>query len=254
MAVRLPILTFHDIDERPSVISFSPDVFKFGMRRLTEEGYKTISLSRIVECIRKAEPFPDKAMGVTFDDGYRSVYEKAFPVLRSNGMTATVFLAIGDRKTRALQGRLPSFGGREMMSWPEIREMHREGIEFGAHTFTHQDLTRLPSKGVHAEICDSKSVIEDALGRAVTAFAYPFGYHNRRVREIVQAHYSCACSTRLGMAGRKSDPFALERVDMYYFRTERLFRIMLSRNFLPYVRFRNIPRQVRSTLRRGRWL
>jgi len=126
MAVRLPILTFHDIDERPSVISFSPDVFKFGMGRLREEGYKTISLSRIVECIRKAEPFPDKAMGVTFDDGYRSVYEKAFPVLRSNGMTATVFLTIGDRKTRPLQERLPSFGGREMMSWPEILEMHRE--------------------------------------------------------------------------------------------------------------------------------
>jgi peptidoglycan/xylan/chitin deacetylase (PgdA/CDA1 family) len=254
MAIWLPILTFHDIDDRSSVISVSPDAFQFSMRRLTEEGYKTIPLSRIVDCIRKAEPFPDRAMGITFDDGYRSVYEKAFPVLREYGMTATVFLTIGGRKKQGLQGRLPPFGGREMMSWPEIREIEREGIDFGAHTLTHQDLTRLPLKRVHAEVFDSKSMIEDTLGCAVTAFAYPFGYHNRRVRRIVQAYYACACSARLGMATRTSDPFALERVDMYYFRTEWLFRIMLTRRFRPYVRLRNIPRQVRSSLRTGRWL
>ena len=254
MAIWLPILTFHDIDERPSVISVSPDAFQFSMRRLTEEGYKTISLSRIVECIRKAEPFPDRAVSITFDDGYRSVYERAFPVLREYGMTATVFLTIGDRKNLGLQERLPTFGGREMMRWPEIREMEREGIDFGAHTRTHQDLTRLPLDRVHAEVYDSKSMIENTLGCAVTAFAYPFGYHNRRVREIIQAYYACACSTRLGMATRRSDPLALERVDMYYFRTERLFRIMLTRRFLSYVRLRNIPRQVRSSLLTGRWL
>jgi len=254
MAIWLPILTFHDIDDRPSVISVTPDVFQLSMRRLTEGGYKTIPLSRIGECIRKAEPFPDRAMGITFDDGYRSVYEKAFPVLSEYGMTATVFLTIGDRKNQSPQGRLPPFGGREMTSWAEIREMQRAGIDFGAHTLTHPDLTRLPSKRVHAEVRDSKSMIEDTLGCAVTAFAYPFGYHNRRVREIVQSHCACACSARLGMAKRTSDPFALERVDMYYFRTERLFRIMLTRRFLSYVRLRNIPRQVRSSLLRGRWL
>ena len=254
MAIWLPILTFHDIDDRSSVISVSPDVFRFSMRRLTKEGYKTIPLSRIVECIRKAEPFPDRAMSITFDDGYRSVYEKALPVLREYGMTATVFLTTGGGENQGLQERLPSLGGREMMRWPEIREIEREGIDFGAHTLTHPDLTRLPLKRVHAEVCDSKSRIEDALGCAATAFAYPFGHHNRRVREIVQAHYSCACSARLGVVRRGSDPFALERVDMYYFRTERLFRIMLTRGFLPYVRLRNIPRQVRSSLRTGRWL
>jgi peptidoglycan/xylan/chitin deacetylase (PgdA/CDA1 family) len=254
MAVRLPILTFHDIDERPSVISVSSDVFRFGMRRLTEQGYRTISLSRIVECIRKAEPFPDRAICITFDDGYRSVYERAFPILRGYGMKATVFLTVGDQEKQALQERLPSLAGRRMLSWSQIREMAREEIDFGSHTLTHPDLTRLPLKQVTSEICDSKSMIEDFLGHAVTSFAYPFGYHNRRLREIVRAYYPCACSARLGMAGRRSDPFALERVDMHYFRTVRLFGIMLSSGLLPYVRLRNIPRQIRSLLRRRRWL
>jgi peptidoglycan/xylan/chitin deacetylase (PgdA/CDA1 family) len=254
MAASLPILTFHDIDDRPSLISLMPDVFQLSMKRLTEQGFRTISLARIVECIHQGKPFPDRGVAITFDDGYRSVYEKAFPILQAYGMTATVFLTVGNRVHRGPPERLPSFVGREMLRWPEIREMQSAGIDFGAHTLTHPDLTRLPLKQVHAEICDSKCLIEDALGSPVTAFAYPFGYHNGRIRGIVQNHYTCACSARLGMARRTSDPFALERVDMYYFRTDRLSRILLTRRFPLYVGLRNIPRQLRSLLGRGSWL
>jgi peptidoglycan/xylan/chitin deacetylase (PgdA/CDA1 family) len=132
--------------------------------------------------------------------------------------------------------------------------MQRGGMAFGAHTLTHPDLTRLSLKRAHAEIRDSKSGIEDQLGCAVTAFAYPFGYHNRRIREIAGEHYRCACSSRLATAKRTSDPFALERVEMHYFRTEKLFHVMLAGWFPMYLRLRNIPRQARSFLRRGRWL
>lgn len=140
-----------------------------------------------------------------------------------------------------------------MLSWPEIREMHAGGIDFGAHTCTHEDLTRLPRGRLYAEIRDAKAMIEDALGSAVTDFAYPFGYYNGRVRRVVREHYACACSARLAMARIKSDPFALERIDMYYLRTERLFRIMMSRGFPLYVRLRNMPRQIRSLAGRGKW-
>ncbi len=254
MAVTLPILTFHDIDDRSSAVSFSPGLFHRSMRRLTEEGYTTISLSRIVECIRKAVPFPDNGLCITFDDGYRSVYERAFPLLREHGMTATVFLTVGCSRSQSPERRLPSFDGRQMLSWREIREMHSRGIEFGAHTRTHQDLTRLRSKRLDAEIRDAKGMIEDVLGSAVTAFAYPFGYHNARIRETVREYYNCACSARLALTRGTSDPFALERIDMYYFRTERMFRIMMSGCFPLYIQLRNMPRQVRSLVRRGKWL
>jgi peptidoglycan/xylan/chitin deacetylase (PgdA/CDA1 family) len=254
MALRLPILTFHDIDERPSVISISPDVFQRIMKRLTEAGYVSISLSKIAECVGKAQPFPDRALGITFDDGFRSVYDKAFPVLQEYGMSATVFLTVGAGTNGSAQDRLPSYIGREMLRWPEIREMARGGIDFGGHTQTHPDLTRLPMDRAHEEICAGKSVIEDVLGSPVTAFAYPFGYHDARIREIVRKYYACACSGRLGMARTTSDPFALERVDMYYFRKERLFRVMGTRSFPLYVRLLSVPRQLRSLVTKGRWL
>jgi peptidoglycan/xylan/chitin deacetylase (PgdA/CDA1 family) len=136
-----------------------------------------------------------------------------------------------------------------MLSWSEIREMQRAGIAFGAHTLTHPDLTRLPVDGIEAEIVGSKSAIEDALSSAVETFAYPYGCYDNRCREVASRHFVCACSDRLGLYGSTSDRYAMERVDAYYLRSERLFHAMLSRWFPVYVRLRSLPRRVRRMVR-----
>jgi peptidoglycan/xylan/chitin deacetylase (PgdA/CDA1 family) len=135
-----------------------------------------------------------------------------------------------------------------MLSWGEIREMHQQGINFDAHTCTHPDLTRLPLDRVEAEVCNSKVIIEDALGVPVACFAYPYGRYDTRSRDIVRRHFVCACSDRLGLITAGSDPYALGRVDTYYLRSERLFALTVSRLFPLYIRARNIPRGVRRTI------
>jgi peptidoglycan/xylan/chitin deacetylase (PgdA/CDA1 family) len=132
-----------------------------------------------------------------------------------------------------------------MLSWEEIREMHRAGISFGAHTRTHRDLTRLPDHEVKAEILDSKHMIEDALGVAVASFAYPYGQYDSRVAGFVRPHFVCACSDKLGLVTERSDLYALERVDAYYLRSDRLFDVMLTPLFPYYVRMRSVPRALR---------
>ena len=101
-------------------------------------------------------------------------------------MSATVFLTVGELNTVRITGCLPSFNGRSMLNWNEIREMQRWGIEFGAHTCTHPDLTLIPPHLVKKEVCDSKAIIEDFLGAPVSCFAYPYGRYNNQVRNIVQ--------------------------------------------------------------------
>ena len=90
MTASLPILTFHAIDNRASVISFSPELFERGMRLLHERGYRTVNLADIADGMRKGLSFPEQSFVITFDDGYRSVYDAAFPVLQRYRMTATV--------------------------------------------------------------------------------------------------------------------------------------------------------------------
>jgi len=248
-AASLPILTFHTIDDHPSVISVSPNVFGRGMARLWESGYRTVSLLEVVDCLRRGVPFPDRSFVITFDDGYQSVYEEAFPVLQRHGMSAIVFLTVGEKGTAGLGDRLPSLAGRSMLSWRQIREMHRGGIAFGAHTLTHPDLTRLPSDQVEAEVCRSKATIEDTLSALVACFAYPYGRSDQRSREIIRRHFVCACSDRLGLVTLGSDAYTLERVDAYYLRTDRLFAVMLTGLFPWYVLARSLPRRVRRAVR-----
>ncbi len=188
--------------------------------------------------------FPEHSFAITFDDGYRSVYQQAFPVLQRYGMTATVFLTVGKTKKK----RLSSMEGRVMLSWSEIKEMRRSGIAFGAHRLTHPDLTRLPAEVLETEVVDGKRVIEDALGSRVDTFAYPFGRYDKRCRELVSRHFLCACSDRLGLVRPSSDPYAVERVDTYYLQHEKLLTSLLADWFPWYVWARAVPRYLRRAI------
>jgi hypothetical protein len=86
------------------------------------------------------------------------------------------------------------------------------------------------------------------LGTPVECFAYPYGRYDNRSREIVRQHFACACSDKLGLITPDSDPYALERVDAAYLRTDRLFDMMLTRLFPWYVWARSIPSRIRLAI------
>ena len=249
MIPRLPILTFHALDGLPSVTSFPPNLFRLGLKKLRENGYRTISLLDAANCLRMKKSFPEKSFVVNFDDGYETVYQAAFPILQDYGMSATIFITVGENGSRQDEERLPSLEGRSMLNWREIKEMRRWGIEFGAHTLTHPDLTRLPRNRMEMEICDSKKIIENNLSTPISCFAYPYGRYNDSVRELVKQHFLCASSDKLGFITPSSDLYALERIDAYYLRTDMLFSLILTGWFSWYIWARRIPRWIRRTMK-----
>jgi len=247
MSYSLPILTFHSLDLHSSETSFPPSVFKRRIVKLHEYEYRTVSLIDVVEYLLQAKSFPDKTLVITFDDGYVSVFDEAYPVLLEYGMPATIFLTVGEMGASRLSDRLPSREGQSMLSWGQIREMKKNGIDIGAHTVTHADLTSLPVERVEEEILDSKSIIEDALSAPVNCFAYPFGRYDEPSREIVKRYFDCACTDQFGLVKRGCDPYTLNRIDAYYIRTDRLFDIMYSRFFPWYVNAISVMRRIRRS-------
>lgn len=245
----LPILMLHDVGDERTELALAPGVFRSGLEGLARAGYHTVSLDDVAAWLHSGASLSKLAFAITFDDGSASVYSRAFPILQQYSFSATVFLTVGENTPTTSETRLPGREGRTMLSWGEIREMQRHGIAFGAHTLTHPNLARLPPDRAEAEMAQSQSVIADALGVPVPTFAYPYGYYNDRTREIASRHFVCACSVRLGLVSAKSDPYALERVDSGYLRTERLFGLMPGPWFPWYVRVRGIPRRIRRLLR-----
>lgn len=243
----LPILTFHAIEDGPSPLAFPPRRFRALLEEIERRSYRTLPLRDLVAGLGSSASLPDRTLALTFDDGFRSVFDSAFPALRERRMTATVFVHGGGRGEGA-EGRRSAGAGRELMTWEEIREMSAAGIEIGAHTCTHPDLTRLSPDELDRELRGNQADIERVTGEAVRSFAYPFGRWNARVRGAAIRQFAGACSDRLALVTENSDRYALPRIDAYYLRAPLTAHLVFSRHLPAYLWVRNVPRAARRRL------
>jgi peptidoglycan/xylan/chitin deacetylase (PgdA/CDA1 family) len=125
---------------------------------------------------------------------------------------------------RKLEVRLPSEPprGLDALTWDEIRELNRAGIEIGSHTVSHPVLTRVKPGELFRELVSSKERLESELSREVDLFCYPNGDMDKRIRSAVAAAgYRAAVTTEPGFNDATSDLLALRRVptesDMAHF-------------------------------------
>jgi peptidoglycan/xylan/chitin deacetylase (PgdA/CDA1 family) len=206
----VPILMYHRINVvTPSTpaasrgLTVHPDVFARQMTWLKRQGYRTITQRELFEALMCGRPLGPKPIVITFDDGYRDVFFKASPVLKSLGMRATAYVVSG-----RISGRDPSF-----LTWPLLHALERRGIEIGSHTMAHLDMTSLSDARMLEDLTRSRRVLERELGHRVPWLAYPFGAYDSRVERLAgQAGYLLAVTTRPGAVQSARRPFALPRL------------------------------------------
>jgi peptidoglycan/xylan/chitin deacetylase (PgdA/CDA1 family) len=250
--LKVPIITYHSIDNSGSVISTAPSAFRKQIKYLSDAGYSSVPLGELVSSLKHSRELPVKPVVLTFDDGFRNFYTDAFPALSEHNFRATVFVVTGFcGGHNDWPGNPKELPRSELLSWNEIRELNQVGIEFGSHTKTHPDLTKLEGAESEAEIVQSKAEIADALGRETLTFAYPYGRQNKTVRQIAAANFDAACSTNLGKVTARSDFFSLNRIDSYYLSNQRLFEMLPSATFDNYMRIRQTMRTVKSLVNWG---
>jgi peptidoglycan/xylan/chitin deacetylase (PgdA/CDA1 family) len=101
----------------------------------------------------------------------------------------------------------------QMMTWEQVVEMSRNGVEFGGHTMTHPLLVYETDEAVEREVRECKQTVEEKLGRKVRGFAYPNGDWNDRVRrKVADAGYACAFTTERGWHRPGQDRFTIRRL------------------------------------------
>lgn len=217
------------------------------MRFLKESSFDVISLGEVVECIQKNRPFPKRSVVITFDDGFQNVYDEAYPILKEFGFRAEVFLVpeYCDR-TNNWPGQPQGIPVLDLLSWDNIKEMSEYGLDFGAHTLSHPDLSKLPLRQAEREIIEAKSMIRHRVGKDVSFFAYPYGKQKKEIGNIIKDEFSCACSDKLGFVYLNSDLYFLPRIDMYYFSKNNLFKWMNTPFIFLYIKFRNTLRSFRA--------
>lgn len=205
---RAIVLMYHRVDyvspnasalERD--LTVSPEEFERQVRHLINSGFHVVRLSEIEDAVTSRRPFAEPMVAITFDDGYIDNYTRAFPILKRYNAPATIFIVTD------------TVGTKEHLSWGQIEEMKRFGIEFGSHGVRHLDLTRLKLTQLDFELRASKTQIERRLGVKVTAFAYPAGEYNSFVIERVKAAgYKTAWRKSGGAVAPSDNQYALPRL------------------------------------------
>jgi peptidoglycan/xylan/chitin deacetylase (PgdA/CDA1 family) len=217
--MEIPVIAYHKIDEPTDDIRVrgaftSPKRFAKQMRYLKKQGFIFYTASRLIEYYLEHHRFPQKAITLTFDDGWKDNYTNAFPILRDLGIKATIFLVpscIGQVTSKVVaEGE----SARAHLSSEDIIEMSRHGIEFGSHSVNHELLHQLEPQEVEYEVLESKRQIENLLQQPCKVFAYPAGFFTETAQDAVRkAGYIAGFSSVYGPV-EKLDIYALNRTEI----------------------------------------
>lgn len=217
MSSAVNVLMYHAICDAPGPTSIDAATFRGQMDVLAARGYKALSLRDLAAWHEGRAELPARAAVVTFDDGFADFAEQAAPALLARGWSATVFLPTG-----RLGGKEDWDGAdepaRPLMTWAQVEELAARGIDFGAHSVSHADLTKLGAAQMEWEISQSSKDIERHLGEAPASFAPPYGRSSAAVRAAIGKWFRVSVGTRLQRATRESDLLDLPRIEMHYFR------------------------------------
>lgn len=213
----IPILLYHSISEKVAPLfqkwAVHPVRFSEQLDFLRSHGYTPLSVAQLAEARTGGRCLPERPVVITFDDGFADFYTGALPALKKHGFVATLFLTTDHIGKTSRWLTAEGEGDRPMLSWEQVSELGRYGVECGAHTRTHPQLDTLSRTRARDEIVGSKGALERNLGKPVVSFAYPHGYHSATTKTLVkQAGFSAACAVKHAMSNQTDDPFALARI------------------------------------------
>lgn len=213
----VPVLMYHNIAEEPNDMTVTPETFRMHMETLAENGYTAVTLDDMVNYVYSGGELPEKPVLITFDDGYYSNYEYAYPVLSELGMKAVIFtVGTSFGKTTYLDTDAPitpHFGEKE------AKEMTNSGvISLQSHTYdmhrsenyeknARYDMGQLAGETeeeyidtVREDLIMSREFLENLREDNVLALSYPKGkITDNAARIAVEEGYTVTFSTNWGV-------------------------------------------------------
>ncbi|MDB4327416.1 polysaccharide deacetylase family protein [bacterium] len=202
------ILLYHQVSHStPKVTSVSPDTFREHMQYLAEH-HQVLPLKEVIETLQNKQPLPDKVVVITFDDGYKNIYDNAHPILKEFSFPYTIFI----------NPPLIGIVGYQL-DWHQIKIMANEGASFANHGSQHSHmLTKNKSESEESwlrrsllEIETAETILKNNLGYSLKYFAYPYGEFDLKLKNRLRANGYIGFAQHSGAIASYSDFSALPR-------------------------------------------
>lgn len=246
-AVNLPILMYHHIHKSPEQWGehvVLPETLEGDFRYLKEQGFTAVTIANLIAYEQEGRALPEKSIMITFDDGQLSVMEYALPLLEKYDLKAVVAVvgAFAEEYTQS--------GDRNVnyacMNWADIGALARSGrVEIASHTYGMHSLESREGCRINRGECaesyqaafrgdleKNEELIQGAIGRRPTAFAYPYGALYQEAKEILyqqgyQVLFTCTQEVNHLTGGHPEELYELGRFN----RSNDLDREALFRQF-----------------------
>ncbi len=245
----IPILSYHQTDIAPPRgtpyrgLVLPPARFARQMRVLRALGYRGLSMKDLAPYLRGDRS--GKVVGITIDDGYVNNFEHALPILQSAGFTATSFVVSGQLGGSNVWDASIGIAPARLMNVPQLRAWLDAGMDVGAHTRNHVDLTECDPVRARAEIVQSRQDLEQALGVPIRSFCYPYGaYREEHVEMARAAGFELATTSDSARVRWDTDLLRLPRVTVWLSTS---LPVLMARMWLDLGEWRGL------RLRRVRW-
>lgn len=211
----VPVLCYHNFSrDVTNAMTVTGRDFDAQMQFLQDKGYHVIPLDSLFDFIEYKKPIPDKSVVITVDDGWRSFYDIAFPILKKYNYPATLFIYIDMIEETK----------KSTLNWKQVQELAMAGIDIQNHTKTHRNLKDLKQgesvaqyfKSLQEELIGSTRVIKEKLNKDIKYIAYPYGDTNDITVAILRKNgYRGAFTVKRGSAPFFIDQFRVNRSVIY---------------------------------------
>ena len=204
------IAVYHHVaTDTPPSTTISPTDFRRHLEYLRDNDYTVVALDRMVEDLRAGRELPNKAVALTFDDGYISIYDTAFPMLQEFGMPFTLFLS-----TDPTNQNQPNY-----VTWSQVEEMAAAGVIIANHMVYHPYmLDREPGESEsdwiernREELLEAERSIAEHTGQNHRYLAYPYGEYDPAIKRMLDEEGFTGFAQNSGALGPESDFLALPR-------------------------------------------
>ena len=230
------VLIYHRFGENkyPST-NIALDRFSEQLEFLRNNNYQVIPLEQLVHSLKGKSKLPDRAVVITIDDGYRSVYTDAWPALKQYGYPFTVFVYV-----KATENKHWNY-----MTWNQIKEMKAAGVDFQNHGYAHDHMAFKPPEmnmdeykaWIRADLAVSTRILSEELNERPRFFALPYGEYNKTVLDEIRSFgYEAIFLQDPGSVSKETDSFAIPREPILGndWATMEHFQTILERVDLPF--------------------
>lgn len=221
----IPVLMYHKIPLKPlqtkHKIYVLKDQFEEHLKFFQKKGFQTLTFKEYHEFSKGLKPlrlFPKKPLFLTFDDGYLDNFENALPLLKKYKFKATLFaLANPDLRSNTWDtDRDPSEETAPLMTYEQLKEWCKAGMECGAHGINHKRMTEMLPEEIERELVESKKYIETLSNEPCLAFAYPFGSLDHIVKTVCENQdFEFSVATDSGGLHLEEDRHQIFRVNIF---------------------------------------